>query len=70
MFNRLNGKGHVVAPAAGLGAALLMGSANAAISTTEILASITEGQTAAVAVGIAFGVAIWAVRGVKLMRRG
>lgn len=67
MFKRMKGKLYAVAP---LGAmALTIGSANAAIDTTEILASITEGQVAAVLIAVGFGVAVWAVRGVKLVRR-
>lgn len=50
-------------------AAVLAGNASAAIDTTSVTAAITEGQTAAVAVAIAFGVAVWAVRTVKMIRR-
>lgn len=55
----------------GLGSAALVlaGNASAAIDTTSVTAAITEGQTAAVAVAIAFGVAVWAVRTVKMIRR-
>lgn len=58
--------------AAGIGAALATvgGSAMAvAPDTTAVLASITDGQTAAVAVALAFAVAVWAIRGVKMIRR-
>lgn len=41
----------------------------AAPDTTAILAAITEGQTAAVVVALAFAVAVWAIRGVKMIRR-
>lgn len=58
-----------IAAAVGGAAALLAGNASAAIDTTAITGSITEGQTAAVAVALAFGVAVWAVRGVKMIRR-
>jgi hypothetical protein len=67
MFKRLKGKLHAVVPAASL--AVLAGSANAAIDTTAITGAITEGQTAAVLVAVAFGVAVWAIRGVKMIRR-
>ena len=49
---------------AGVGSAFAV-----APDTTAILASITDGQTAAIAVALAFGVAVWAVRGVKMIRR-
>jgi hypothetical protein len=42
----------------------------AAPDTTAIASAITDGQTAAVTVALAFGVAIWAVRALKLIRRG
>lgn len=45
------------------------GNASAVIDTTAVTAAITEGQTAAVVVAIAFGVAVWAVRTVKMIRR-
>lgn len=40
------------------------------IDITEVLAQITAGQVAGVAICIAFGVAVWAVRSGKLIRRG
>lgn len=43
--------------------------ASAVVDTASITAAITEGQAAAVAVAIAFGVAVWAVRAVKMIRR-
>lgn len=46
------------------------GNAFAAIDTAPILASISAGQVAGVAVAIAFTVAVWAIRGIKLTRRG
>lgn len=50
--------------------ALLAGNASAApIDTAGILTAITEGQVAAVAVAIAFGIAVWAIRAVKMIRR-
>ena len=55
---------------AGLAALALAGNASAAIDTTAITAAITEGQVAGVLVAVAFGVAVWAIRGVKLIRRG
>lgn len=64
-----NNKLKSTAAAVGGAAALLAGNASAAIDTTAITGSITEGQTAAVAVALAFGVAVWAVRGVKMIRR-
>lgn len=67
MFKRIKGKLHAVAPAAAL--ATFAGSASAAIDTTAVTAAITEGQTAAVLIAVAFGVAVWAVRGVKMIRR-
>ena len=52
------------------GSLVASGSALAAApDTTAITAAITDGQTAAVAVAIAFGVAVWAVRAVKMIRR-
>lgn len=58
--------------ALGMAAALatIAGNASAAIDTTAITGAITEGQAAAVLVAVAFGVAVWAVKGVKLVRRG
>lgn len=58
-----------VALATGFALATVAGASSAAISTTEITAAITEGQTAAVLVAVAFGVAVWAIRGVKMIRR-
>ena len=55
--------------ALGVTALALAGNASAAIDTTSVTAAITEGQTAAVAVAIAFGVAVWAVKTVKMIRR-
>jgi len=52
------------------GSVFAASNASAAIDTTATLASITEGSAAGVAVALAFGVAVWAIRGVKLMRRG
>ena len=62
-----NHKGKLVSVGAGLAA--FAGSASAAIDTTAITAAITEGQTAAVLIAVAFGVAVWAVKSVKLTRR-
>ncbi|GAA5008861.1 hypothetical protein FNZ56_02910 [Pseudoluteimonas lycopersici] len=64
-------KGARLAKVAGVLVALSPGLAFAAApDTTAITSAITDGQTAAVAVAIAFGVAIWAVRALKLIRRG
>lgn len=66
MFNKM-GSAALSAGAVSLAA---MGSAFAAApDTTGITAAITEGQTAAVVVALAFGVAVWAIRGVKMIRR-
>lgn len=56
---------------AGVGAVSLaaMGSANAVVDTAAIVASITEGQAAAIVVALAFAVAVWAIKGVKMIRR-
>ena len=54
---------------AGLGLFALAGASNAAIVTTEITGAIDEGKAAAIAIALAFGVAVWAVRGVKMIRR-
>lgn len=56
---------------AGVGAVSLaaMGSANAVVDTAAIVTAITEGQAAAIVVALAFGVAVWAIRGVKMIRR-
>lgn len=64
-------RNHLKAMTLGLvGAASVMAfNASAVIDTAGITASITEGQTAAVLIAIAFGVAVWAVKGVKLIRR-
>lgn len=68
MFQNLKGKLLPAAPLLGV-TALLAGNANAVVDTTAIVASITEGQAAAIVVALAFGVAVWAVRGVKMIRR-
>ena len=67
MFNRLKTKAALLPGVATL--AVLAGNASAVIDTAGITASITEGQTAAVLVAVAFGVAVWAIRGVKMIRR-
>lgn len=64
---RMNRKSAVLA--VGVSALAFAGNALAVIDTAGIVASITEGQTAAVLVAIAFGVAVWAVRGAKMIRR-
>ena len=59
--------------AVGTAAATLAGGAFAAatpIDITSVLDQITVGQVAGVAVCIAFGVAVWAIRSGKLLRRG
>jgi hypothetical protein len=56
---------------AGLSLALMGGSAFAAApDTTAITTAISDGQTAAITVALAFAVAVLAVRAVKLVRRG
>lgn len=55
--------------ALGAGALVAAGNASAAIDTTGITAAITDGQAAAVVVALAFGVAVWVVRGTKMIRR-
>jgi len=42
----------------------------AAPDVTTITTAITDGQTAAVTVALAFGVAVWAIKALKLIRRG
>lgn len=53
-----------------VGAFAVAGNASAAIDTAGTLASINEGGAAGVVVALAFGVAVWGIRAVKLMRRG
>lgn len=58
--------------ALGLSLLLLAGAASAttpAIDTSAIVTSISDGQAAAIVVALAFGVAVWAVKGVKMIRR-
>ncbi len=63
-----NFKSYAVATGAFL--ALVAGQASAVIDTSSVTAAITEGQAAGIVVALAFGVAVWAIRGVKMIRRG
>lgn len=54
---------------AALGAAMTFtNGAFAQIATTDITDAITDGQVAGVAVSLAFGVALWLIKGSKLVR--
>lgn len=66
MFRKSNKAGVI---AVGSALAVMAGNAAAVVDTVAINAAISEGQAAAVVVALAFGIAIWAVRGVKLIRR-
>jgi hypothetical protein len=46
------------------------GNAAAVIDTASVTSAISEGQAAGIVVALAFGVAVWAIRGVKMIRRG
>lgn len=71
MFNMIGNKAKSAAVAVGATSAVLAGNASAStgFDISAVLGTITEGQVAGVAVALAFGVAIWAIRGAKMVRK-